>query len=393
VQELFPVNSCGVVTARDVLTIHDTKEKLINTINRFIRLDTEAAREQFDLGKDVRDWTITGAKQDLTPSPDFRKIAEINYRPFDRRFTYYTGNSKGFHCMPRDNVMRHFLKGENVGLIFKRGFTENAPPAFVSSHIVDFRHWSRPGMHGGDYVAPLYLYSDQATLHNVDRTPNLDAKIVEKIAQAVQLEFESEKSGGKKKFAPIDVLDYIYAVLHSPTYREKYKEFLKIDFPRVPYPEDVKAFWQLVKLGGKLRRLHLMEGITPRQGLADYNVTGNNVVEKQEYNHPAATRHPSTGGELPHSPPVEGCPTGRGGSVEGAGGGRVYINDTQYFDHVSPKVWNFYIGGYQPAQKWLKDRKGKTLNFDDIQHYREIICVLKETINIMDEEDKVIRQE
>jgi predicted helicase len=147
-------------------------------------------------------------------------------------------------------------------------------------------------------------------------------------------------------------LDYIYAVLHSPTYREQYKEFLKIDFPRVPYPDDVKTFWKLVKLGGKLRQLHLMEGVEPQQGLADYNVAGSNVVEKQEYTN-----------------------------------GKVYINDMQFFDHVPAEVWNFYIGGYQPAQKWLKDRKGKMLNFNDIQHYRKIVSVLKETIDVMHEVD------
>jgi predicted helicase len=371
VQELFPVNSVGVVTARDSLTIQHTKEELIKTIKDFVRLDTETARDKFNLGHDARDWSVAGAKKDLTPHPDFSKIVEINYRPFDKRYTYYTGVTKGFHCMPRDKVMRHFLmerprakvmqhflKGENVGLIFKRGFTENTSPAFVSSHIVDFRHWSRPGMQGGDYIAPLYLYSDQATFHNVDRTPNLDAKIVEKIAQSVKLEFEPEKSGNVKKFAPIDILDYIYAVLHSPTYREKYKEFLKIDFPRVPYPDDAKTFWKLVKLGEKLRRLHLMEGVVPQQRFADYNVTGSNVVEKYEHTN-----------------------------------GKVWINDTQFFDSIPAEVWNFYIGGYQPAQKWLKDRKGRSLNFDEIQHYRKIVFVLKETLDVMNEVDKILLDE
>jgi hypothetical protein len=168
------------------------------------------------------------------------------------------------------------------------------------------------------------------------------------------LEFEPEKSNNVTKFAPIDVLDYIYAILHSPSYCEKYREFLKIDFPRVPYPDDVKKFWKLVKLGARQRRLHLMEGVEPLQGLANYDVKGDNVVEKQEYI-----------------------------------GGKVWINGTQHFDHVLSDVWNFYIGGYQPAQKWLKDRKGRTLNFDDIEHYQKVVHVLKETMAVMDEVDKI----
>jgi predicted helicase len=149
-------------------------------------------------------------------------------------------------------------------------------------------------------------------------------------------------------FTPIDVLDYIYAVLHSPMYREKYKEFLKIDFPRVPYPENAEKFWALVKLGGKLRKLHLMEGVEPQQGVADYPEKGSNEIEKPEYKN-----------------------------------GKVWINDTQYFDHVPPEAWEFYIGGYQPAQKWLKDRKGRKLEFEDIRHYQRIVRVLWETERLM----------
>jgi len=357
VQELFPVNSVGIVTARDSLTIHYSREKLIETVKEFIRLDTEAARDQLDLGKDTRDWSVVGAKEDLTPKPEFKRIVEMNYRPFDKRFTYYTGNSKGFHCMPRNNVMRHYLAGENIGLVFKRGFIENAPPAFISNNIIDFRLWSRPGMQGGDYIAPLYLYPNGNALSNTIRTPNLEAKIVEKIAKHLGLQFTEEKEKSKKTFAPIDLLDYIYAVLHSPTYREKYKEFLKIDFPRVPYPEEAKTFWKLVSLGEKLRRLHLMEEVKPQPNMANFLVSGTNEVEMLQY-----------------------------------AGGKVYINETQYFGNVSLEAWTFYIGGYQPAQKWLKDRKGRTLSFDEIQHYQKIIHALNETKTLMSEVDEVIME-
>ena len=180
-------------------------------------------------------------------------------------------------------------------------------------------------------------------------------QIVLKIAECIGLEFEEEKSRNTQKFAPIDILDYIYAVLHSPTYRERYKEFLKIDFPRVPYPDNAQSFRQLATLGAKLRRLHLLEDVVPQQGFADYNIEGSSQVEKITYE-----------------------------------GGKVWINDTQYFGNVSETVWTFYIGGYQPAQKWLKDRKGRTLSYDDIEHFQKIVRILHETGEAMSEVDGIM---
>ncbi len=142
--------------------------------------------------------------------------------------------------------------------------------------------------------------------------------------------------------------------MHSPTYREKYKEFLKIDFPRVPYPKDTTTFWQLVKLGGELRQIHLLESPLVEKLLTQYPVDGNNVIDKIKYTDD-----------------------------------KVHINDSQYFDNVPEVAWNFYIGGYQPAQKWLKDRKGWALEFEDIVHYQKIIVALTETDRLMKEVDRV----
>ncbi|WGK68273.1 DUF559 domain-containing protein [Candidatus Haliotispira prima] len=166
-------------------------------------------------------------------------------------------------------------------------------------------------------------------------------------------------------FAPIDILDYVYAVLHSPRYRKKYREFLKIDFPRVPYPKDKDTFWKLVKLGGEIRQIHLLESPKVEEYITSYPKAGDNVIttsigqkdwvlfdkEKQL--------------------------------------GRIKINDWQYFDNIPLVAWEFYIGGYQPAQKWLKDRKGRTLDFDDILHYQKIIVALTETDRLMKEIDNV----
>ena len=330
VQELFPVNSVCIVTARDHFTIQKTVKEVKSTIRDFLRLDIESARQNFDLGKDTRDWSVEGARRDLIIEPDDGKIVAINYRPFDTRFTYYTGNSKGFHCMPRGNVMMHFLKGENVGLIFKRGFTENAPSAFVSKHIADYRSWSRPGMMGGDYIAPLYVYPPQE-----ERRPNFNQEIVTKIEHIIG-----------KKVKPERLFDYIYAVLHSPKYRKDYEEFLKIDFPKIPYPFDNTEFERFAKCGQRLRELHLLEKIPKIK--TTFPIADGNVVENVRF-------------------------------VDG----KVYINKTQYFGNVPVTVWEFYIGGYRPLQKYLKDRKGRVLTFEEIQHYQAIVAVLGETIDIM----------
>jgi hypothetical protein len=157
-------------------------------------------------------------------------------------------------------------------------------------------------------------------------------------------------------FAPIDILDYIYAVLHSPTYREQYNEFLKIDFPRVPFPENLQDFWNLVGLGSQLRQIHLLESEVVNKYITQYPKDGNNIIEK-----------------------VSTVEINQGLSV------RVYINDSQYFDNVPDVAWNFYIGGYQPAQKWLKDRKDRVLNYEDILHYQKIIVALTETDRLMKE--------
>ena len=170
----------------------------------------------------------------------------------------------------------------------------------------------------------------------------------------MQLTFTIEKTSQANTFAPIDLLDYIYAILHSPTYRETYKEFLKIDFPRVPYPTDVKQFWQLVALGSELRQLHLLEGAAINQLITSYPESGNNLVGKPRYDDD-----------------------------------KVYINDAQHFAGVPKLAWEFYIGGYQPAQKWLKDRKGRTLNFEDILHYQKIIKSLVETDRLMQAIDQL----
>jgi very-short-patch-repair endonuclease len=622
IQELFPVNSVGIVTARDNFTIHEERDDVKKLINDFVNLEAEEARKKYSLGKDVRDWKVHLAQADIRKSNlSEMNISKISYRPFDDRWTYYTGRSKGFHCMPRGNVMQHFIKGENVGISLCKQFKtgSNYYHALISNSIIESSYVSNRTSEITS-IFPLYLYPNDDGQESMDekqgRKPNLNMEIVKEIEEKLGMKFVAEKephpnteetppnlpkgealrgyspsSGGvgevlpnagevslyqkpgyvtanpatyryikvvrdelkanptkaenilweylrnkktgykirrqhiianfiadfvclKEKliieidggihneqkeydvertkilnglgykvvrfsnddiledpqkvahqikrilekglasasqsnekdihhdqeipakqetppnteetppnteetppnteetppnteetppnlpkgealrgispssggvgevddgispssggvgevsFAPIDILDYIYAVLHSPKYREKYKEFLKIDFPRVPYPYDVEVFWKLVELGGELRQIHLLESPKVTQYITSYPNDGDNVITR-------SLTKKSPGFEM---------------TDETTKTGRVWINDQQYFDGVPEVAYNFYIGGYQPAQKWLKDRKGRQLSFEDIMHYQKIIVALTETDRIMKEIDEI----
>ena len=335
VNDLFPVNSVGIVTARDALTIHKKREDLIDTIERFSALPVEEARQEYNLKKDVQDWSVSWAQGDLKKTGlSSENIQPINYRPFDTRWTYYTGNSKGFHCRPRPDVMKHFLAGENVGLSttksieIKRGFEHIlVTNKLTTHHTVSIKEVN--------YVFPLYVYHNDFDIE-ITKTPNLDPQIYNQIEEIVP------------DATPENLFDYIYGVLHSPEYRMRYAEFLKSAFPRIPYPKDTKTFHALAKYGTQLRELHLMESEKLKDLVTTYPVDGDHEVKKPCF-----------------------------------GGGKVWINETQYFGGVPQLAWDFYIGGYQPAQKWLKDRKGRKLSNDDILHWQRVIVALTETDKIM----------
>jgi predicted helicase len=307
VDELISEHSFGCITAHDILNISFTENEQRKKIDDLLTMEEHQWREKYKRPSDSRDWTYQTAKRDAESNT--AQMTTIAYRPFDHRITYYTGKSKGLYVRPLYKVMQHFLRGENIGLCIMRIGRDYNFSIFVTNKITDKTILS-PKDNASIFF--FFFYPDQDTLHNASRSPNFNKTIIEKIAQTVKIKFEPEKSNSTKKFAPIDILDYIYAVLHSPSYREKYKEFLKVDFPRVPYPGDAKTFWKLVKLGEKLRRLHLMEGVEPHQELANYDrqnddEKSDNFVEKyDDYRE-----------------------------------GKVWINQQQFFDNVPPEVWNF----------------------------------------------------
>jgi predicted helicase len=364
--ELFQNYNSGIQTKNDGLTIHFKKAEIENVVSEFLKLSEDDLKTKYTL-KDTSGWSVKDAKSDLINN--IGNYYKIYYRPFDIRHIYMTKKSGGFVGRPRLDTMKHFFEGNNLGLIsVRQQSTFDFQHILVSDSLMESGAISLQTKEWG-YIFPLYINSDnnsqQTIEHTIGRTPNLNAEIVKQIAEKLNLTFTNEKETTENTFAPIDILDYIYAVLHSPTYREKYKEFLKIDFPRVPYPKDATTFWQLVKLGCEIRQIHLLESPTVEKYITQYPIDGDNKVEKPYY-------FPITKNETT-------------GQLQG----NVFINDTQYFANVPLTAWSFYIGGYQPAQKWLKDRKGRKLEFDDILHYQKIIVALTETDRLMKDIDTI----
>ena len=273
-------------------------------------------------------WNILHGYDKIKNETDLTKfIHPISYRPFDNRYVFYE-DKLVWRTVRR--VMQHFLKGENVALmICRQTAVDSWEHIGITNKIADDSRVSNRSKERG-YILPLYLYpetNDQQTLdQSKQRTPNLNSEIVKQISENLGLTFTNEKEITKGTFAPIDLLDYIYAVLHSPSYREKYKEFLKIDFPRVPYPINQETFWKLVKLGGEIRQIHLLESPEVNKYITQYPINGDNIVTRIKF-------------ELNYEI-IEGDDTMLIEPVYPMG--RVYINDTQYFQMVPEVAWNFY---------------------------------------------------
>ena len=365
INDLFLISNNGLKTDRDALFLDfDTKnlEDKIKTLlagtfdNQFRQKYQVINSGSYHIEK-----AIVGKKF----NPKF--IEDETYRPFDNRKIYYDPE---IISRPAWKVMAHLVKKKNLSISLPRQIpAAEQSGCFVSNCLQGHKSFSAYNI---NTIFPLYLYQVNATQTSIDqteRTPNLNPAIVQEIATQLGLSFVPEKETGgnvcmadseevrpeyRQTFAPIDLLDYIYAVLHSPSYRETYREFLKIDFPRVPYPKDAAAFWALVALGGQLRQIHLLESPVVEKYVTQYPADGDNVVRKVRYE-----------------------------------AGNVYINETQYFANVPPVAWEFYIGGYQPAQKWLKDRKDRALGFEDILHYQKIVVALVETDRLMKEIDNI----
>jgi hypothetical protein len=369
ITDIMPLNSTGVKTHRDHFVMDFELSSLIKRIEDFrnLSISDEEIAQTYKL-TDTRDWKLHERRESLSKNTDWRDyFTQCLYRPFDLRAYYH---HEDVVELPREEVMRHMLTGKNLGLGTTRSIEieRGWEHVFCTSNVIQHHTVSLKEV---NYLFTLYLYpkSDEQN----GRTPNLSAAFIEVLCKKLGIEFNHSSQplpkGNTNLFAPQlpsgltpeDVFYYIYAVLHSPTYRLRYADFLKMDFPRIPLTSDLKLFKALAAKGKELVKLHIMESdklnpVRSNVRLEPHKELQNEVV-KVSYD----DRHK-----------------------------RVYINKFQYFEKVESAVWEFHVGGYQVCEKWLKDRKGRKLNYDDITLYQKIVLALRETIKLMESIDKAI---
>lgn len=368
--QLFKVNVMGFQTHRDHFAVDFQKTAIESRARDLLssHLTDQDIYKKYSLS-DNRDWKLSVARNQIKADSNWeKKIVSCGYRPFDNRPCYFSYVMMDY---PRREMIQNVFERENILLgIGRQGLAIGDIEwclTTVSKNPVDANIFRR----GGVNLFPLYLYPEvsgqTSTDSNRERVPNLDMKIIFTMEEKLKLTFTNEKDNAKSTFAPIDILDYIYAILHSRNYRKKYNNFLKTDFPRIPFPSNQSTFWQLVELGGKIRQIHLMESEVVEDYITQYPIIGDNIITRK-------MSKTSIGFEMTCSKKKVG---------------KVWINDHQYFDQVPETAWNFYVGGYQPAQKWLKDRCGRKLEIEDIYHYQKVIVALIETDKLMEEIDRV----
>ncbi|ECY7213712.1 N-6 DNA methylase [Campylobacter jejuni] len=356
VKDMFMLSSTGICTQRDSVTIQKTKQDIVNLVNDFCKLDEVTLKEKYNIEKDGRDWQLSKAINSLKNTKGaFKQVA---YRPFDPCWTYYNGESRSFMAYPRDEVMEHFLENENIGLICNRTVSlQTFNHNFITQYIADL-HILETG-NASAYIFPLYLYPTTRSKKFLKKeNPNFNE---ENFTSKIENFKESFRTFidefYKEKFSPEDILGYIYAVLFHKIYREKYLDFLKIDFPKIPFTKDKNTFKNLSKLGLKLVNLHLL-----KNDELDFNVgealfkdikNKNFKIQKIKYNKDTK---------------------------------ELFINESLYFNKVSPEIYEFKIGGYAVLDKYLKSHKEEDI---DHKHFTLIIQTLDETLKIQDEISKI----
>ncbi len=349
----------GIVTTHDQFAVSWNTEEATNKIEKFLETKTEEDARQLWRLCTQNQWSYKRAKRELAKDIWRTKIKRLLYRPFDSRVTVFDRNV-AVHL--RERVMFHMLAGSNLGLSTNRSvaIASGWNHAFVSSSLIQHHTSSNLDV---NYLFPLYLYPREEDGFRRDlpvRSPNLAEGFIDAVTARVEMRFAPDEQGNlTSTFGPEDVFGYIYAVLHSPQYRRRYADFLRSDFPRIPVPSSHSLFTQLAQIGARLTSLHLMT--TYGDQMPVFPIDGSREVKQVSYSESSN----------------DTC-------------GRVWINRDQYFEGVSPQAWEFTIGGYQPAKKWLTDRKGRTLEFTDIQTYQRICSALTETPRVMQQIDDVI---
>jgi len=360
INEIFPVNGVGITTARDNFVIDFRKEALLNKIRLFknSKFSDNELYQFFHINKKIG-WNIRKAWNMLQDIPDNELenfIFDFIYRPFDHRYIFWH-DSLVWRTVKQ--IMSHILK-ENLSITTVRQVKsgETWQHSLVSDKLIESCYISNKTSEIC-YAFPLYLYNEhtpkksrtqymmmlfepETEYGNSNKEPNIDKKIYQTLNQNYGHEL-----------TPEEILYYIYAVFYSNIYREKYAEFLKIDFPRVPFTTDYKVFSKMAALGNELVDLHLMKSSRLNTLVSKFQGEGENDVIEEIIFRPEESR--------------------------------IYINSEKYFDNVAPQVWDYQVGGYRVLQKYLKDRKGRKM--DDFVHYSQIITALNYTIEIQQEID------
>jgi predicted helicase len=356
--DVFGSYGTGVVTGRDALTIDVAKEVLIERLNKFASLSEDDARVEFELGPDARDWKVSTAQKDIRQNPpSISSLVAIQYRPFDSRWTHYTGSARGIYASPCRSTMAHMLKSKNLGLITARSNAKSANDHFfVTRHITEAKCGESSRQCA---LFPLRLFQiDETESDGFDFGQHSESNFSTPFLQSLKGLFPSIR------LTPEDIFQYIYAIFYSPGWRSRYAEFLKIDYPRLPLTGNLALFRELSRLGGELVALHLLESLQLDTPITEFIGPLKTVIK----------------------------PGWTAGIVwlDSAGAKATTTPGTSGFHGVPEAVWNFHIGGYQVCHKWLKDRKGRALSDEDIAHYHKIVIALTETIRLMAEIDQVI---
>jgi len=409
--EIMPANGVGFATANDALTIQFSRDEIISVSKSLAKIDFEQLKAKvfqqpnptewriavsadatsafLKKKPEARDWRAEWAQRDLLSHvKGGGKPIQVRYRPFDLRWTYFTGRTRGFICMPRGEIMDLFLESsvENIGLLTSRMTKgENFAHVHITQEPAEVIGLS-PKTSNNAFVYPLWLNPSAGENH---RRPNIERRSAENFGAVVGLTYKEISNNEQiseatvpwdgrcdlqKTFGPRDLFEYFYAILHSPGYRDRYSEFLKSDFPRIPTPSTSVLFQALVPLGRDLVALHLLK---PEDAP---------ILKDPAKFSPAITFNGNGDARIESGYPKYG-------------NGKVMLNSSRWFEDVPKATWEFQIGGYQVCEKWLKDRAaksgkkpspGRVLTDEDILYYRRIIVALTETRRLMAEIDKVI---
>jgi predicted helicase len=361
ITQIMPTFSVGFVTARDEFVIDYELEPLRERIEAFRESEEEMPtgeiRERYEL-KDTTSWNLTAARDVLRREAEWEKsFTRCLYRVFDVRYIFY---SRDLLERPVYQIQRHLLSDGNLALLVSRQVVDNFAHVFVSNRITNFNALATAGRLGAGPVFPLYLTGDSGTQEleglQARHTVNFGGDFLDALADTLALEMPSAECL-PADLKPEDVFGYVYAVFHSGGYRRRYAEFLKRDFPRVPLPRDLAMFRVLARLGGELVVLHLLDSPKCADAVSEYVGPLTPQVERVSWSEDT-----------------------------------VWLDRAQTigFIGVLESVWNFQIGGYQVCQKWLKDRKSRTLATHDVAHYQKIIVAISETERLMVEIDRVV---